>query len=166
MAEIIKVFKEHIPAMRFIGKRYDDIGHWGEWFANGWFDQLENAMGGVDKILSIWENGGAYVGLERRKEAEPFEYWIGMFTPADTAAPDGFCCIDFGEGNLGTCWIYGKEDAVHDTRRCKEALRNEGIEIIPMIDGAVYSFENCLCPRFTTPDETGNIILDYCYFVK
>ena len=33
-------------------------------------------------------------------------------------------------------------------------------------EGGVWSFENCTCPRYTTPDEKGNIILDYCYFVK
>lgn len=36
MAEIIKVFKENVPAMRFIGKKYSGFGPmWGEWFANG-----------------------------------------------------------------------------------------------------------------------------------
>ena len=38
MAEIIKVFKEEVPAMRFIGKKYQNYDGWGEWFANGWFD--------------------------------------------------------------------------------------------------------------------------------
>ena len=64
MAEIKKVFREEIPAMRFIGKKYHDYSGWGEWFANGWFETIENSMGGTDKILKIWENGGAYVGLE------------------------------------------------------------------------------------------------------
>ena len=68
MAEIIKVFKEDIPTMRFIGKKYDNFGHWGEWWQNGWFDLLENSMGGTDKILSVWENGGGYIGIERRAE--------------------------------------------------------------------------------------------------
>ena len=40
MAEIIKVFKENIPTMRFIGKKYDNFGHWGEWGQNGWFDLI------------------------------------------------------------------------------------------------------------------------------
>ena len=71
MAEIIKVFKENIPTMRFIGKKYDNFGHWGEWWQNGWFDLIENAMGGTDKILSAWENGGGYIGVERRAEGQP-----------------------------------------------------------------------------------------------
>ena len=45
MAEIVKCYKEHLPALRLIGKRYTDsdrIGissfgaKWGEWFQNGW----------------------------------------------------------------------------------------------------------------------------------
>lgn len=32
--------------------------------------------------------------------------------------------------------------------------------------GYVAQFENGLCPRFTTPDENGNVILDYCFYVK
>ena len=74
MAEIIKVFKEDIPSLRFIGKKYSGFGHWGEWWQHGWFDVLENAMGGTDKILSVWENGGGYVGVERRATGQPFVY--------------------------------------------------------------------------------------------
>lgn len=167
MAEITKVFKEEVPAMRFIGKRYHDYGGWGEWFANGWFDTIENSMGGTDQILAVWENGGAYVGLERRKNGELLEYWIGMFTPGNTEVPEGFEQIDLPKSSLGTCWIYGREDEVHGAvGNCWEAVRNAGMEIAADDDGAVMSFENCLCPRFTTPDEKGNVILDYCYFVK
>ena len=27
------------------------------------------------------------------------------------------------------------------------------------------TLENCLCPRYITPDDNGKVILDYCYFV-
>ena len=102
MAEIINTFKENAPAMRFIGKKYPDFGGWwGEWFANGWFDQIEQAMGGVDSILQIWENGGGYVGLEQRCENAPFAYWIGMFTPANTLVPQGFDFVDFPAIGIG-----------------------------------------------------------------
>ena len=67
MTEYKRVFRDEVPAMRFIGKKYPDFGpFWGDWFANGWFDRIEEAMGGPDAILKIWENGGGYVGLERR----------------------------------------------------------------------------------------------------
>ena len=49
MAEIIKCYKEHLPVLRLIGKRYTDSDRisgsfgakWGEWFQNGWFAEIE-----------------------------------------------------------------------------------------------------------------------------
>ena len=166
MAEIIKVYREEIPAMRFIGKSYPNFGHWGDFFANGWFDAIESAMGGINAILALWKNGGAYVGLERRKEGESFRSCLGMFTPANTPVPEGFDYIDFPAGALGTVWIYGTEKDVHRMKGKKAALAENGLELVTDESGAVWSFENCICPRYTTPDEHGNVILDYCYFVK
>ena len=167
MAEIVKTFREEVPAMRFIGKKYPSFGGWwGEWFANGWFDAVEKAMGGTDAILKIWENGGGYVGLERRASNQPFEYWLGMFTPADTPVPDGFSCVDFPAIGLGTCWIKGKEKEVHNTKACRGEIEAIGLILWKDADGGVWSFENCTCPRFTSPDADGNIIMDYCYFVE
>jgi len=164
--EIIKVFREEIPAMRFIGKRYREFGHWGEWWENGWFDLIEETMDGVENILNIWENGGGYLGLERHGADCGFEYIIGMFAPENTSVPDGFTAVDFIGADLGTCWIQGQEDEVHNTSECSEKLAEYGMEIFRDNDGAVWSFENCLCPRYTTPDANGNIILDYCHFIK
>ena len=167
MAELIKVFREEVPAMRFIGKKYPNFGPmWGEWFANGWFDLLEKNMGGVDSIKQIWKNGGGYVGLERRGEGQPFAYWIGMFTPADTPVPDGFSYMDFPAVGLGTCWLYGTEKEVHNVKLCRPALESEGMTLWKDTEGGVWSFENCICPRYTSPDENGKIIMDYCYFVN
>ena len=118
MTEITRVFRDKVPAMRFIGKRYPDFGPWwGDWFANGWFDRVEEAMGGTEAILKLWENGGGYVGLERRAENQPFEYWIGMFAPEGTPVPEGFDSVDFPAGSLGTVWIRGPEDEVHGDRK-------------------------------------------------
>lgn len=166
MAEIVKVFKEDIPPLRFIGKKYDNFGHWDEWWQNGWFDLLENAMGGTEKILSVWENGGGYIGVERRAEEKPFAYYIGMLTPENTPVPDGFVHLDFQGVSLGTCWLYGEENEVQDTSACRQTLEENGMTIWKDESGAVRSFENCLCPRYTTPDENGKVILDYCYFIN
>ena len=167
MAEIIKTFREEVLAMRFICKKYSGFGpHWGTWFANGWFDLLESNMGGTASILNVWPNGAGYVGLERRAEGQPFEYRIGMFCPAATAVPDGFEYVDFPAMGLGTCWIYGQEKEVHKTSACRAAVEAAGMDIWCDAHGGVWSFENCLCPRYTTPDEKGNIIMDYCYYVK
>lgn len=167
MAEMMKIFRESIPAMRFIGKKYEGFGPmWGEWFEKGWFDLLEQAMGGPEAILSIWENGGGYVGLERRAAGQPFEYWIGMFTPDGTNVPEGFEHVDFPAAGLGTCWIYGPEDDVHDVSACHGLIESHGMHIWQDERGGEWSFENCLCPRYTTPDEKGNVILDYCFYVE
>ena len=165
MAEIIKAFTEEVPAMRFIGKKYTSFGHWGEMFANGWFDEIERAMGGTDAITSLWKNGGAYVGLECRSETEPFLYYLGMFTPIGTPVPDGFDFVDFPAGALGVVWICGTEKEVHRVKGRKAALQAEGIEVKTDGNGVIWSFENCICPRYTTPDADGNIILDYCYYL-
>lgn len=166
MAEIIKIFKEQIPTLRFIGKKYDTFVYWDEWWQNGWFDLLERTMGGTAEILSVWENGGGYIGLEHRIEGNMFEYYIGMFTLADTPVPDGFISMDFEKLSLGTCWIYGNEDEVHTpTSTCKQRITENGMQVWKDENGATWSFENCLCPRFTTPDDNGNVILDYCYFI-
>ena len=148
MANIIKIFREPVPAMRFIGKVYPDFGGWwGEWFANGWFDEIEKAMGGTKSILSIWENGAGYVGLERRCANQPFEYRLGMFTPAGTDVPKGFDFVDFPPTALGTCWIYGKESDVHDTSGCRAAVVNSGLRLWTDANGGIWSFENSLCPH-------------------
>ena len=145
MAEIIKVFRDEIPALRFIGKKYPDFGHWGEWFGGGWFDLLENAMGGADAITKIWENGGGYVGLEIRT-ADSFTYMIGMFAPADTQIPEGFEAIDFDGVSLGTCWIYGSENEVHNTSGCLGRIKESGYELWTDENGAVYSLKTASAP--------------------
>ena len=71
--EIVKTYRQSIPATRFIGKKYGDEDRvnggfgqqWGEWFQNGWFDVLEEAAGGAEALRALYEDGGATVGLMR-----------------------------------------------------------------------------------------------------
>lgn len=170
MAEIIKVVKEHFPALRFIGKCYTNADRgeeggfgnkWGEWFQNGWFAELEK-LGEPKEI----ENG--YLGLMGCSESE-FQYWIGIFFSENTPVPDGFASIDFPEGDVGICWIYGSEQGdniygMHDA--CIEKLRENGMDKYRSDFQGEYEnwcwfFERYNCPRFTTPDENGKVILDY-----
>ena len=171
MAEVIKTYRQSVPAMRFIGKKYGDGDRvnggfgtqWGEWFANGWFDGLEK---GCDPAAS-YDDGGAYVGLMRWKEGEPFEYWIGMFCPASAAAPEGYSSVDFGPADLGVAWLYGKDGEVYGQEcKCAESCEKEGYQIIADDRGAYWVFERYACPRFTTPDDKGNIILDICHYIQ
>jgi hypothetical protein len=173
MAEIIKVYRQPIPALRFIGKRYGDddrvsgmfASKWNEWWQNGWFDELGKQIG--RHLSEIYEDGDAYLGMMRWKEDEPFEYWIGMFLPENTPVPEGFMHIDFPRSALGVCWVYGKEGDVYlNEAKCDEKLKNEGFEVIPDEKGALWFFERYGCPRFTVPDDNGNVTLDICYFIK
>lgn len=167
MAEIIKVYRESLPELRLIGKRYVDGDRgkdggfnrqWEEWFQRGWFKPLE-ALG------CLPANGDAYVGCMRC--AGEFEYWIGMFFPRDTSVPDGYSYADISAGDIGTCWIYGRAESgelygqgVHDA--CVAKIRDEGWQLA---DNGWF-FERYNCRRFTTPDETSNVILDYCMYLN
>lgn len=99
MAEIINVYREYSPALRFIGKRYSNADRgidgsysekWCEWFQNDWFDALEGL-----KRPDI-DNG--HIGLCRCDWIDfesNFQYWIGMFLPAGTDVPPGYDFADF-----------------------------------------------------------------------
>lgn len=164
MAEIVKIYKEHQPALRFIGKRYTDadrlngsFGHkWGEWFQNNWFSPLEE-LGEADNI----DNG--YLGFMRCYP--DYEYWIGMFLPPDTKAPEGYKFIDLDAADIGVCWIKGKDEdgsiyGMHN--ECLKQLGENGMDNYKTLTSEkAYFFERYNCPRFTEKDEDGNVILDY-----
>ena len=172
-AEITKVYKQDVPTLRFIGKKYGDNDRvdgmfgkqWGDWFKNGWFDIIVKQTD--QDLKALYDDGDAYIGLMRYKEGEPFEYWIGVFMPEGTAVPDGFEYRDFPKSTLGVCWIYGKESEVYKLEdKCAEKLEENGHKITKDKEDAFWFFERYGCPRFTTPDEKGNIILDICWHIK
>lgn len=164
--EIVKVYREHYPALRLIGKRYinnDKVSggfgaKWDEWFKNDWFSPLE-------RLGPIPESEKAYLGVMRWANA--FEYWIGMFFPAGTPVPGGYGSADIAEGDVAICWAYGKgssgefygSDIYH---RCMGQITRRGWEP----QEYHWFFEKFNCPRFTTPDEKGNVILDYCIYIE
>jgi len=163
MIEVVNVLQERVPALRFIGERYTKADRnarggfsakWDEWFQQGRFAPLE-ALGPAP------EHEHAYVGLMRF--ADDLEYWIGMFFPAGTQVPDGYDSVDLPACTFGTCWLYGRQDtgelfgeAAH--RLCVSQVQEKGWQIAE----APWFMERYNCPRFTTPDEHGRVILDYC----
>lgn len=170
MAVIIKTYRQQVPAMRFIGKKYFDGDRvngsfavkWCEWFDKGWFAQIQGSF----DAKALYEDGDATIGLMRWKEGEPFEYWIGAFCPIGTIVPEGFLSVDFPPATLGVAWVYGKEQEVFGQEyECAEALKKQGVEIISDEQGAYWFFERYVCPRFTTPDADGNVILDICQYI-
>lgn len=170
MAEIIKVYRQSIPAMRFIGKNYGSGMHpdWGDAFASDVFGKIEKASGGEGQSHKLYEDNDAYLGMYyRNAQTGAYDGWVGMFAAVGTDIPEGLNCIDFPAQHIGVCWIYGKESEVHSLiSQCADKLTEEGMTLQSDENGPVGCFERDLCPRFTTPDEKGNIILDYCYFVK
>ena len=162
MATITKAYKETVPALRFIGKRYTDadrlhgmFGHkWGEWFQEGYFTLLENL------VENLPDFNKQSIGLMREDENGEFEYWIGLFMPEGTPVPDNFAHVDFPAGELGVAWIYGLEGEVYmQEGEAAKKLEAEGISL----KNSKWCFERYNCPRFTEPDSDGKIILDVCF---
>lgn len=167
MVEIIKVYRESFPSLRLIGKRYTNSDRgadggfgnkWSEWFEKGYFKTLE-------ELGSLPENEGAYLGYMRC--TDEFEYWIGMFFPEGTPVPDGYMYVDIHSGDVGTCWIYGREDngelyGQEPHNMCVSKIKEAGWQLAE----DPWFIERYNCPRFTTPDEKGKVILDYCIYLK
>ena len=84
MAEIIKAYRQTMPAMRFIGRKYTNAdrvdGHfgslWHEWLSKGWFELIEEKAGG--SLKDTYEDADALIGL-MCGSANGFEYRIGRF---------------------------------------------------------------------------------------
>ena len=169
--QITRIYIQDSPKTRFIGLKYGDSDRvnggfgkqWSQAFENGLFDRIESAAGKEE----FFEDSGSYIGLMRCREGEPFEYWIGMFTPPETTVPDGLGHVDFDAATLGIGWLYGSGDELYGHEDdVANKLVEEGYKIKPDEKGAVWFFERYQCPRFTTPDEHGNIILDIGFFVE
>ncbi len=157
--KILEMKRESCPAARFIGKKYADGPNWGEWWENGWFEQLETAP-------RLPFNGDAYLGGVHIVDGRP-EHWIGMIFPEDTAVPEGFDYVDLEPLDFAVCYLYGKEGSnqfytmeTHDM--CLEALAAKGLKR----KQDDWCFERYACPGFTSPDEEGNVILDYAISIE
>ena len=158
-AKIIDFKQESCPKARFIGKRYTGSPNWGEWWEHGWFDVLE-------RLPQLPINDSAYLGAMRVVNGTR-EYWIGMFFEADTEVPEGFDFAEVESMNYAVYFLHGNEKngelfglEPHDM--CLADLKVRGLTRFE--DN--WCIERCNCPRFTTPDEHGNVVLDYLISVK
>ena len=160
--ELIKSYMEECPACRFIGKRYtpkDSVNgnygaKWGEWWANDFFAPLE-------KLPHMPIVGDSTMAAMRVVNGE-LEYWIGFFCLADVEAPTGYEAVDIGPRRYAVIWIKGDEqngelygEAAYQL--CLDELKRNGW--VRREDD--WCFERYNCPRFTTPDAQGRVILDY-----
>lgn len=152
--KILEVKRESSPAARFIGRKYENGANWEEWWANNWFARLEETPG-----LAFNDNG--YMGAVHIVDGRP-QYWIGMFFPAGTRVPEGFEYVDMEPLDYAVCYLYGSKDSGElysmDTHNmCLQELKAQGLRR----KEDDWCVERYNCPRFTTPDESGNVILDY-----
>lgn len=163
MITILETFLERCPDLKLVGKRYTDADRdqygsfgekWGQWFANGWFLTLESIGTAQDD---------SYVGAMRITEAG-FEYWIGMLLASAEKIPEGFSVMEIPAGDMAVSYLYGKDGSaelfgMEAHEACVAAWSAKGW--IP----SGWFLERYNCPRYTTPDEKGNVILDYCAYV-
>ena len=113
------------------------------------------------------EDDNAYIGLMRHKPGEPFEYWIGMFFAADAHAPDGYDYVNFDESRLGVAWLKGAEAEIYSAEDVAvNGLTEAGYHPAADRNGAHWYMERYACPRFTEPDQQGNVTLDICVFAE
>lgn len=152
--KILEVKRESFPAVRLIGKKYEHGPNWGEWWQKDWFSVLEQKERHP-------VNGDAYIGAVHIVDGMP-EYWIGMFFPVDTEVPEGFDFVDMEALEYAVCYLYDKEGSgdfysMETHEMCLEELKSLGLKR----KEDDWCFERYNCPRFTTPDEAGNVILDY-----
>ena len=160
--ELIGSHIETCPSCCLIGKRYTSedgvngsFGHkWGEWWQNGWFEPLE-------KLPHMPIVGDSTMAALRVMNGE-LEYWIGFFCPEGTVAPEGYEAVQIGprsyavilkKGDEHNGELYGLE--AHNL--CLQELQRRGWR--RREDD--WCFERYNCPRFTTPDADGRVILDY-----
>jgi len=166
MGTLIRFETSEMPAVRVIGKqiRYsmDALMNgdnrlpalWDQCFADGIFEPLEAAAEHV--------HDPSYVGvmLDWDKGDGDFTYVCGMLMKPEAETPDGYVSYPIDATSVAIGYIQG--GGVQDVcgtahADTEKALRENGHTNANMR----WCMELYNCPRFTTPDENGQIILDY-----
>ncbi len=162
---IIKTYKQEIPALRFIGKKYTEtefseksvLNSLDDWCFKKMFDAiLETSHEGLD-----FGGANSYIGLMKNADGKVSEYWIGMFMPQGTAVPQVYEMIDFPSSTLAVCGVYGKRDAIinYDSE-CRKKLTEEGIQL----KNEGWFFQRFNWRDFFKEDKFGKRVLEYCYY--
>lgn len=166
MASLFKFEIVELPKIYLVGKesKYNIELHikgdnripafWDKCLADGTFPVLEK------KSEHICEP--AYVGttIDWDMGYGTFSYICGMLFKEAVTVPDGYVMRELGAEKVGLCWIKGKntEDVCSNAHRLAEqAIKSNGFYPNQM-KWTMELFNN---PRYTTPDENGEIILDY-----
>ncbi len=171
MIQIINVYRQKLPRLRFIGKRYADsdrvdgsFGHlWEQWFKEAYFAALE----ANSKPASCFDDANAPLGLMRFREKDhDFQYWIGLFRAADSPVPDGFESADFDASDVGIAWIQGPENELYKNEmQAFQRMTEEGYKIQADAEGATWFFERYSDERFMPENSDALPILDIGVYI-
>ena len=178
--EIIHVQREHLPALRLIGKRHTDAdrgadggfgGRHREWNEKqccrelaglGFSDAVTPGLLGLMTWRADYEN--------RPREECRFSYWIGHFFPPGTPAPDGYSCIDLPESDVGVAWIRGDCGSIFGEKPHEAAhgkLFEKGWGKLRENAGGekTFVFFERYNPERFKPDAQGLFTLDYGFYL-
>lgn len=169
MTELLKTYKTVIPACRFIGRSYGEEEKkngtfgwlWNMWFAAGLFAPVEAAA--AEAAGERIEDGDAHCGMCVNAADGTYRYWIGMITPADTEVPEGYDSFPLPACDAVVNWVRGREPDVY-FHCCLKEMEALGYHWDSNPSGERLMAERYVRPRFTEPDENGNLILDLVYF--
>jgi len=161
---IKKVYKQELPALRFIGKKCIETSEKANvlnlldnWQLNGWFDDIEKQSG--KDLKTLFDGGDSYINLVRKKDGI-FEHWMGMFLPEGTEVPQGYEAVDFPKMTINVCNVYGKRDEIADYEtECRNKLTEDGFPC----EKAQWYFRRFNWNKFFGEDVYGKRLLDYCY---
>lgn len=127
---------------------------WGQCFQEDAFKALET------QGESVYDPSYVGVMLDWKKGDGHFTYVIGMLMKPGANVPDGYVCRTLPAGRAAVGWIQGKDaaDVCGPAHVMTEgALKAEGHSC----DTMEWCMELYNCPRYTTPDANGDIVLDY-----
>lgn len=166
MGKLIDFKVAEIPEVLLIGKeiRYSIEeqmkgnnplpAFWGRCFADDTFPALESQSD------LIYDDSYVGVMLDWDKGDGEFTYIVGMLMKNGSDVPEGFVSRKIDTTRVAIGWIQGgdTQDVCSNAHELTEqALKAEGYSN----NGMKWFMELYNCPRFTTPDENGQIILDY-----
>ncbi len=166
MGTLVNFEVKKLPELKLIGK---ELRHgmealmkgdnplpafWDECFGAAIFAPLEA------QAAQVYDPSYLGVMLDWARGDGMFSYVIGMLMLPGAEVPEGYYCATLAETDAAIGYIRGKDtaDVCSNAHELTErALKEKGLQC----DGMAWSMELYNCPRFTTPDENGDIVLDY-----
>jgi len=132
---------------------------WGKCFEEALFAKLETLadfihnpayVGYMDTNNGVWKNGeGRYI--------------CGMMMKPGVVVPEGFTAHTLKPAKVAVGWIKGKKSNEATVFANAHGLTEKAVvkKGLKLWGGHDWCMEVYTSPRFTTPDENGDIILDY-----